>query len=105
MSRPKPALVVLSLLLVVLQHHRTDARFVSSFPVIPNICHQPPPRSEGICTIEIEGFYYDQATLDCQMYSIGACHSTPGQSFGSLQDCVSTCVHGLRRNKERYVNN
>ncbi|XP_022229802.1 kunitz-type serine protease inhibitor taicotoxin [Drosophila obscura] len=110
MSRTKPALVWLSLvlLLVVLLLgglQPIEARFMPpGLPVIPNICKQPPPRSVGICTIQIEGFYYDPATLDCQMYSIGACHSTPGQSFGDIQDCVATCVHGVRRNQDLYVN-
>ncbi|KAI8043622.1 uncharacterized protein LOC128263023 [Drosophila gunungcola] len=105
MSRPKP--VVLSLLLVVLlllihhHHHSADAR---SVPSIPSICNKPPPRSEGICTIEFEGYFFDPAILDCRMYLVGACHSTPGQSFGSLQDCVSTCVLGNRRNHDLYVN-
>ncbi|KAH8283477.1 hypothetical protein KR018_003436 [Drosophila ironensis] len=111
MSRPRPASVVqMSLLLLVvllgglLQHHQTEGRFAPSLPVIPDICKQPPPRSEGIGTIEFEGYYYEPAILDCQKYSIGARHLKPGQSFSSLQDCVSTCVHGYGRNKDRYDN-
>ncbi|KAH8240881.1 hypothetical protein KR026_006666 [Drosophila bipectinata] len=102
MSRPKPALVVLSLWLVVLFHlHPAEARYASS---IPDICNQPPPRSDGVGTIEFEGFYYDTVTFDCQKYSIGSRHLKPGQSFGSRQDCVTTCIHGFGRNKDRYVN-
>ncbi|XP_016982783.1 uncharacterized protein LOC108047197 [Drosophila rhopaloa] len=105
MSRPKAASVVLSpvlvVLLVLIHHHHTDAR---SVPSIPSICNKPPPRSDGVCMIEFEGYYFDPATLDCHIYSVGACHSTPGQSFGSLQDCVSTCVLGSRRNHDLYVN-
>ncbi|XP_043650104.1 uncharacterized protein LOC122618044 [Drosophila teissieri] len=108
MPRHKPASVVLTLLLVVLltliHHRRTDARFVPSPPAIPSICKKPPPRSEGVCAIDIEGFYYDPITFDCKMYKIGACHLIRGQSFGSQQDCVSTCIHGIRRNHDFYVN-
>ncbi|KAH8350522.1 hypothetical protein KR067_005560 [Drosophila pandora] len=109
MSRPKPALVVLSLWLVVLlgvllHHHPAEARYVGSSQSIPDICNQPPPRSDGVGTIEFEGFYYDPATFDCQKYSIGSRRLKPGQSFGSLQDCVTTCIRGLGRNKDRYVN-
>ncbi|XP_017007101.2 early lactation protein [Drosophila takahashii] len=109
MSRPKPASVVLSLLLVVLlmlvHHHRTDARFVASgAPLIPSICKKPPPRSEGVCATEIEGYYYEPSDLDCKIYRIGACHVKRGQSFGSLQDCISTCIHGRSRNHDYYVN-
>ncbi|XP_068151464.1 mambaquaretin-6 [Drosophila tropicalis] len=101
MSQLKPFLFLFLLLLCA---SLLESRFLSSLPIIPNICHQPPPRSTGICTVEFEGYYYDSATLDCQMYTIGGCRLTPGQSFGSLQNCVETCVHGLRRNQDLYVN-
>ncbi|XP_016956983.1 uncharacterized protein LOC108029292 [Drosophila biarmipes] len=110
MSRLKPASVVLSLLPVVLlmlihHHHSTDARFVASgVPSIPSICKKPPPRSEGVCAIDIEGYYYDPSEFDCKIYKIGACHLIRGQSFGSLQDCISTCIHGRSRNHDYYVN-
>ncbi|ALC38864.1 CG31777, partial [Drosophila busckii] len=71
---------------------------------LTDICKLPPPRSVGICTIEIEGYYYDPATLDCQMYSIGACHMTRGQSFGSQEDCVNKCIRGQRRSPDFYRN-
>ncbi|XP_037810799.1 tauPI-stichotoxin-Hcr2c [Lucilia sericata] len=64
---------------------------------IPNICLQPPPRSEGICTIEIEGYYFDSQKSNCEKYTVGGCRLTGGQSFGSLQDCLATCVHATRR--------
>ncbi|XP_061398214.1 isoinhibitor K-like [Musca vetustissima] len=64
---------------------------------IPNICLQPPPRSEGVCTLEIEGYYYDQQKNNCEKYTVGGCRLTGGQSFGSQQDCLATCVHGTRR--------
>ncbi|XP_049311110.1 PI-stichotoxin-Hcr2m [Bactrocera dorsalis] len=70
----------------------------------PNICLQPPPRSEGVCTIEIEGFYFDSRTNDCQMYVLGGCHTIPGQSFGSRQDCIDTCVHMTRRLQDLRYN-
>ncbi|TDG42802.1 hypothetical protein AWZ03_010777 [Drosophila navojoa] len=99
MTMMKPLLLLL--LLGLLGFAEIEARYV---PGIPNICMKPPPFSEGMCTIEIEGFYYDPATLDCQMYSIGACRLTPGQSFGSLEDCVATCVLGKRRSPDYYRN-
>ncbi|XP_011188800.1 kunitz-type serine protease inhibitor vestiginin-1 [Zeugodacus cucurbitae] len=70
----------------------------------PNICLQPPPRSEGVCTIEIEGFYFDQRSNDCLMYVLGGCHTIPGQSFGSRQDCLDTCVHMTRRLQDLRYN-
>ncbi|XP_030384603.1 kunitz-type serine protease inhibitor vestiginin-5 [Scaptodrosophila lebanonensis] len=78
-----------------------ETRFVAT---LPNICKQPPPHSVGLCTIEIEGFYYDPNTQDCKMYSIGACRMTPGQSFGSKQNCLATCVRGTRRIQDLHVN-
>ncbi|XP_037958730.1 kunitz-type serine protease inhibitor HMGS1 [Teleopsis dalmanni] len=71
---------------------------------LPNICLQPPPRSEGLCTVEIEGFYFDLRANDCKMYVVGGCRSTPGQSFGSRQDCLATCVHGIRRIQDLFIN-
>lgn len=65
--------------------------------LLADICLQPPPRSEGICTIEIEGFYFDKQKNNCEEYRVGGCRLTGGQSFGSLQDCLATCVHGTRR--------
>ncbi|XP_017475859.1 PREDICTED: isoinhibitor K-like [Rhagoletis zephyria] len=70
----------------------------------PNICLQPPPRSEGVCTIEIEGFYFDSRTNDCQMYVLGGCRTVPGQSFGSRQDCLDTCVHLTRHIQDLRIN-
>ncbi|XP_064548827.1 protease inhibitor 1 [Drosophila montana] len=99
MSPLKPFLLLL--LLGWLGCGHIEARYVHG---IPNICMKPPPFSEGMCTIEIEGFYYDPATLDCRMYSIGACRLTPGQSFGSHQDCIATCVRGQRRSRDYYKN-
>lgn len=69
-----------------------------------DICQQPPPRSEGVCTIEIEGFYFDPRTNDCEMYVLGGCHTVPGQSFGSRQDCLDTCVHLTRRLQDLRYN-
>ncbi|XP_020812635.1 protease inhibitor 1 [Drosophila serrata] len=95
-----PVMLVLAVLLslILLQHQGTDARSLRSG--MPPICYKQPPRSEGICTIEIEGYYYDSISFDCLKYSVGACRLTPGQSFGSQADCVRTCIRG----KWEYVN-
>lgn len=118
-------LLPLLMLLLLLGSNRIEARYVPQMPselppknapyslinlnsfLFLGICSMPPPYSEGICTIEIEGFYYDPATLDCQMYTVGACRLTPGQSFGSLEDCVNKCVLGVqsrRRSPDYYRN-
>ncbi|XP_017075159.1 papilin [Drosophila eugracilis] len=105
MSRLYPASVVLSLLLVALllliHHHGTDARVTQT---MPRICYELPPRSEGVCAISVEGYYYDSSHLDCISYNIGACHLTVGQTFGSQQDCIATCIQGNSRNQDLYVN-
>ncbi|XP_034474186.1 kunitz-type serine protease inhibitor bitisilin-2 [Drosophila innubila] len=101
MSTLKIFLGSMLLLLGWLGGSSIEARYV---PQMPHICNLPPPHADGICTIEIEGFFYDPATLDCQMYTIGACHVTPGQSFGSQQDCIDTCIHGHRRHPDYYRN-
>ncbi|XP_075153890.1 kunitz-type serine protease inhibitor spermatin [Haematobia irritans] len=65
---------------------------------IPNICLQPPPRSEGgVCNLEIEGYFFDPQMSNCEKYSIAGCRLSGGQSFGSHEDCVATCIHGTRR--------
>ncbi|XP_017038387.1 early lactation protein [Drosophila kikkawai] len=103
LSTPPAMLVVLlSLILLQHQHQVTDAWSLRSS--MPDYCYKPPPRSEGICTIEIEGYYYDSAALDCLKYSVGACHLTPGQSFGSQEDCVQTCIRGERKYGHSYYN-
>ncbi|XP_017047549.1 kunitz-type serine protease inhibitor vestiginin-5 [Drosophila ficusphila] len=104
MSRLNPASVVLSLplvlvVLMLIHHQGSEARFT-----LPSICRKPPPRSEGVCAIDIEGHYFDPADMDCKLYQIGGCHVVPGQSFGSMQDCVSTCIHGFRRSHDFYLN-
>ncbi|EDV99169.1 kunitz-type serine protease inhibitor spermatin [Drosophila grimshawi] len=101
MSPLKPMFWLLLLLVLLLGCINIETRYV---PGIPHFCLKPRPVSIGICTIEIEGFYYDPATLDCERYSISACHLTPGQSFGSQQDCVATCVRGQRRSPDYYRN-
>ncbi|XP_062121267.1 early lactation protein [Drosophila sulfurigaster albostrigata] len=97
---------VLGLLLLLLfvwlgESRHIDGRYTRS---IPSICLMPPPRADGICTIEIDGFYYDPATGNCEEYTISACHVTPGQSFGNQQDCIVKCVRGQRHNREYYRN-
>ncbi|KAI9586006.1 kunitz-type serine protease inhibitor A [Glossina fuscipes] len=87
------AINLLIILLTTQCLHRIESRSWG----VPNICLQPPPRSEGICTIEIEGFYFDPQKNNCEKYTVGGCRLTGGQSFGSQQDCLATCVHGTRR--------
>ncbi|KAH8377761.1 hypothetical protein KR093_007053 [Drosophila rubida] len=101
MASFKSVLALLLLLLGWLGDSRIEARYTSA---IPSICMKPPPQSDGICTIEIDGFYYDPATRNCENYTIGACHVTPGQSFGSQQDCIEKCVRGARSSPDYYRN-
>ncbi|XP_013109349.1 kunitz-type serine protease inhibitor vestiginin-1 [Stomoxys calcitrans] len=63
---------------------------------IPSICLHPPPRSEGVCMLEIEGYYFDPQKNNCEKYSIGGCRLSGGQSFGSQENCVETCIRGTR---------
>ncbi|KAH8283190.1 hypothetical protein KR054_012654 [Drosophila jambulina] len=99
-----PAMLVVLLSLILLQHQHQGTEAWSLPSTMPAICYKPPPRSEGICTIEIEGFYYDTAALDCLKYSVGACRLTPGQSFGSQAACVQTCIRRERKYSLSYVN-